>query len=79
MTKSSKATIEVRGSAITVRTEEAGDYISLTDIARSRDPDHLDDLIRNWLRNHNTLEFLGTWELLNNPGFKPVEFDGFRM
>jgi hypothetical protein len=37
-----------------------------------------DDLIRNWLRNRNTIEFLGIWEHLNNPGFKPVEFDGFR-
>lgn len=36
------------------------------------------DLIRNWLRNRNTVEFLGIWEHLNNPGFKPVEFDGFR-
>jgi len=36
------------------------------------------DLIRNWLRNRNTIEFLGIWEHLNNPGFKPVEFDGFR-
>lgn len=38
-----------------------------------------DDLIRNWLRNRNTIEFLGIWEVLNNPSFKPVEFDGFKM
>jgi hypothetical protein len=38
-----------------------------------------DDLIRNWLRNRNTVEFLGIWERLNNPGFNPVEFDGIRM
>src|SRR5438067_13927963 len=37
------------------------------------------DLIRNWLRNRNTVEFLGLWERLNNPGFNPVEFDGIRM
>ena len=36
-----------------------------------------DDLIRNWIRNRNTIEFLGLWEHLNNPGFNPVEFDGF--
>ena len=40
--------------------------------------DRTDDLIRNWLRNRNTIEFLGIWEQLNNPCFKPVEFDGFR-
>jgi len=54
------------------------DFISLTDIARHRNPGHTDDLIRNWLRNRNTIEFLGIWESLNNPAFKPVEFDGFR-
>jgi hypothetical protein len=37
-----------------------------------------DDLIRNWLRNRNTIEFLGIWEQLNNPDFNPIEFDGFR-
>ncbi len=55
------------------------DYISLTDIARYKDSDHSDDLVRNWLRNRNTLEFLGIWEQLNNPGFNSVEFDGMRM
>ncbi|MDD5142358.1 KilA-N domain-containing protein [Methanoregula sp.] len=38
----------------------------------------MDDLIRSWIRNRNTIEFLGIWEQLNNPDFKPVEFDGFR-
>jgi hypothetical protein len=38
-----------------------------------------DDLIRNWLRNRNTVEFLGIWERLNNPGFNPIEFDGIGM
>ncbi len=55
------------------------DYISLTDIARYKNQERTDDLIRNWLRNRNTLEFLGIWEQLNNPDFKPVEFDGFKM
>ena len=54
------------------------DYICITDIARYKNLDRTDDLIRNWLRNRNTIEFLGIWELLNNPGFKPVEFDGFK-
>ena len=54
------------------------DYICITDIARYKNADRTDDLIRNWLRNRNTIEFLGIWELLNNPDFKPVEFDGFK-
>jgi hypothetical protein len=44
-----------------------------------KNSERTDDLIRNWLRNRNTLEFLGIWEQLNNPGFNPVEFDGIRM
>lgn len=57
----------------------AEDFISLTDIARYRQSGEPDDLIRNWLRNRNTIEFLGIWEQLNNPNFNPVEFDGIRM
>jgi hypothetical protein len=55
------------------------DYVCLTDIARYKETIQTDDLIRNWLRNRNTLEFLGLWEQINNPGFNPVEFDGIRM
>ena len=54
------------------------DYICLTDIARYKNPDASDDLIRNWLRNRNTIELLGIWEQINNPVFNSVEFDGFR-
>ncbi len=54
------------------------DYVCLTDIARYKNPEASDDLIRNWLRNRNTLEFLGIWEQINNPAFNPVEFDGIR-
>ncbi len=70
--------IEVLDREISVQAINEVDYICITDIARYRDSDHTDDLIRNWLRNRNTVEFLGIWEQLNNPGFKPVEFDGFR-
>lgn len=72
------AKIKVLSHEITVASIKEEDYISLTDIARYKNQDRSDDLIRNWLRNRNTLEFLGIWEHLNNPGFKPVEFDGFR-
>lgn len=54
------------------------EYICITDIARYKSSTNTDDLIRNWLRNRNTVEFLGIWEQLNNPEFKPVEFDGFK-
>lgn len=72
------AKITVLKREITVQSVQEQDYISLTDIARYKDADSTDDLIRNWLRNRNTIEFLGIWEQLNNAGFKPVEFDGFR-
>jgi hypothetical protein len=72
------AKIEVKGIQVAVMYGQAKDYISLTDIARYKNPTHSDDLIRNWIRNRNTIEFLGIWEQLNNPGFKPVEFDGFK-
>jgi len=79
MTKPKKSIIEVRGTAITIVSQKEQDFISLTDIARFKSADRFDDLIRNWLRNRNTVEFLGVWERLNNPGFNPVEFDGIRI
>lgn len=77
MSKRQKSTIEVKGAEITVLSGEL-DHISLTDIARYKNADHADDVIRNWLRNRNTLEFLGVWERLNNLNFNPVEFDGIK-
>jgi len=71
--------IQVLSRAVTVVAVNDEDYICLTDIARYKNQEGTDDLIRNWLRNRNTLEFLGIWEHLNNPGFNPVEFDGFKM
>jgi hypothetical protein len=79
MKKSRNTSIEVKGAAISVVSQDEADYICLTDIARYKNPENTDDIIRNWLRNRNTVEFLGIWEQLNNPDFKPVEFDGFRM
>jgi hypothetical protein len=70
--------IKVLDTAVAFYTKEKVDYICLTDIARHKNADRTDDLIRNWLRNRNTIEFLGIWEQLNNPDFKPVEFDGFK-
>lgn len=72
------AKINVLTSEITVQTRDDVDYISQTDIARYKDAQRTDCLILNWLRNRNTIEFMGIWEHLNNPGFNPIEFDGIR-
>ncbi|OHB75437.1 MAG: DNA-binding protein [Planctomycetes bacterium RBG_16_59_8] len=79
MSGASKVTVSVKGTDITVLAYREQDYISLTDIARHKNAEHTDDLIRNWIRNRNTIEFLGIWERLNNPGFNPVEFDGIKI
>lgn len=76
--KPTDARITVRGTDIAVIQRGDEDYLSLTDIAKSRNPDHPDDLIRSWLRNRNTLELLGIWEQLHNASFNPVEFDGIK-
>lgn len=78
MSKARKATVNVKGTEITVLVHREQDYISLTDIARHKDAERTDYLISNWMRNRNTIEFLGIWETLNNPKFNPIEFDGFR-
>jgi len=71
-------TIKVLDRDVAFYTYNENDYICLTDIARYKNSIRTDDLIRNWLRNRNTIEFLGIWEQLNNLGFKPVAFDGFK-
>ncbi|MCF8079073.1 MAG: KilA-N domain-containing protein [Desulfobacterales bacterium] len=76
MSKAKK--MEVLSREVAVQTIHKEDYISLTDIGRYKDLTHSDDIIRNWIRNRNTIEFLGIWEQLNNPDFNSVEFDGFR-
>jgi len=76
--KEKKSKIEVQGFEIAVVNQSNNDYISLTDIAKHKDTAQTDDIIKNWLRNRNTIELLGFWEMIYNPNFKPVEFDGFR-
>jgi hypothetical protein len=71
-------TINVKGTDITIFTGEQDHFISLTDIARYKDATSMDTIIQNWLRNRNTIELLGFWELMYNPGFKPLEFEGFK-
>jgi hypothetical protein len=78
MIKTNKVTIDVQGTAITVLNQANDDFISLTDIARHKEPNRSDLVIQNWMRNRNTVEFLGVWERLNNLSFKPLEFEGFK-
>jgi hypothetical protein len=73
------AKINVLERDISIYAYKEADYICITDIAKNKSSDKTDDLIRNWLRNRNTVEFLGIWEQLNNPDFNPVEFDGIKM
>ena len=79
MSKVKKDTIEVKGFAIQIYTEDfKNDYISLTDIARYKNMHEPKDVVKNWLRVRDTIEFLGLWETIHNPNFKGVEFDSFR-
>jgi hypothetical protein len=71
-------TIEAKGIAVRAKLSNKGaDYISLTDIAKYRSED-ANQTICNWMRLRNTIDYLGLWEQLNNPDFKPLEFEGFR-
>ncbi|MEI6652630.1 MAG: KilA-N domain-containing protein [Chlorobiaceae bacterium] len=79
MSTSRKSIVNVQGTTVSIVRTGNDDYISLTDIAKYKNPDHADDVIRNWLRNRNTIEFLGVWERLNNSDFNPVEFDGIKI
>ena len=67
--------ITVKGIGITTIKINGEDFISLTDIARNKNPEEPKDVVKNWLRSKTTIEFIGLWEQLNNPGFKGVEFD----
>jgi hypothetical protein len=73
-------TLTVQNNTITIATENENDYICITDIAKTKEGDsRAADVIKNWIRNRGTLEFLGTWEQVYNENFKVVEFDHFKM
>lgn len=74
-----KDIITAKGFTFQVYTEDfRNDYVSLTDIARYKNKEEPKDVVKNWLRVKNTIEFLGLWESINNPNFKGVEFDSFK-
>jgi len=70
--------INVQGREITLISNLASDYISLTDIAKYRNEKEAFSIINNWMRNRSTIEFIGLWEKLMNPDFKPLEFERFK-
>lgn len=79
MSKIKKDKIKAKGFEIQVYTRDfKNDFVSLTDIARYKNTDDPRFVIQNWMRNRNTLEFIGLWEILNNSNFNRVQFDTFR-
>lgn len=74
------AKISVQQSEVTILTFQENDYISLTDMANAKESgSRAADIIKNWLRNRYSLEFMGIWEMIHNPNFKVVEFDHFKL
>ena len=76
MRKTKRTTIEVQGTSISILSQPSGDYISLTDMVRNFDGGGA--LIEQWLKNKDTVLFLGVWERINNPDFNSLEFEGIR-
>ena len=73
------AKITINNAEITILTGDFQDYISLTDMSNAKEGEsRAADIIKNWIRTRFTLEFIGTWEKINNPNFKVVEFDHFK-
>lgn len=70
--------IEVKDTTVRTIKHEGEDFVCITDIARQKNSDDPNGVIANWMRNRNTIEFLGIWEQLFNPSFNPLEFEGFR-
>lgn len=70
--------INVKGKDIEILSKGNTEYISLTSIAKYKNPKEPKDIIKNWIRNRSTIEYLGLWERVNNTKFKLVEFDQFK-
>ena len=67
--------ITVKGTEVSIINQNNDDYISLTDMIKAKEGQFF---IESWLRNRNTVEFLGIWESINNPNFNSIEFDGIK-
>ena len=75
---SKKTKIEVKGIEVAFIKTKQEDFVSITDIAKYKNPNAPRDIIKNWIRSKNTIDLLGLWEKLHNPDFKQVEFDLFK-
>jgi len=73
-----KETVNINGTEIVFYKKDQEDFISLTDIAKVRDDNNPSQIISFWLRTYSTIEYLGLWEKLNNPVFKPHIYEGFK-
>jgi hypothetical protein len=74
-----KGTLIVQDTVVAFTRVDQGDCISLTDIAKVKNASEPKDVVKNWLRSRSTIDFLGLWEKINNPQFKGVEFDSFKL
>ena len=73
-----KRKINVKNTEIVLFQKNKADYISLTDIAKYKNSDDPRFVVQNWMKTRYTVDFLGIWEVINNPDFNRVEFDTFR-
>jgi hypothetical protein len=73
-----KNEIVVKDTTVRTTKKDGVDFINITDIAKQKNPIDPNGVIANWMRNRNTIEFLGIWETLYNPNFNPLEFEGIR-
>ena len=73
-----KAELNVKDNIVGVLRIGNIDYISWTDLAKFKNPQRYDYIIQNWMRTKHTIEYIGTWEILYNPNFNSIEFDGFK-
>lgn len=73
-----KSQLLVQNTIVSFTRIAQGDFISLTDIAKVKNPDEPKDVVKNWLRSRSTLDFLGLWEQINSSNFKGAEFDSFK-
>lgn len=72
-----KSKIIVKNIAISLASNNSGDYLSLTDMAKSKNAEFPADVVKNWLKTRFTIDFMGIWEQMHNPDFNLVEFDQF--
>ena len=71
--------INIQEIPVAITQSNGDDFICITDMAKAKQGDaRAADVIKNWIRTRSTLEFIGTWEMINNPHFKVVEFDHFK-